>query len=142
VGAEAASSKLPGQYSVPVEEARLEPAAIFPTDYTLSKRRGRIVGIRYNIPEELTGAENKVALKATKNDPNHFVDEDAKSDCHLQDAKLNCTIQYGALRYNIRRRDTLIGERFPEAEAADRRFVADIFFSEPGGIIEIFMDGK
>lgn len=126
-----------GNYNVPVEECELVNSSDYTTNYRYNLEDGKVTRMKYTLPLELTGVENRVSITETPEEGFPWSGANARGSCQQVEGKFSCDLIYDAedLVFDIEKTEEVIRTKFAgNALEIDRRLeVAERFRSEPRG---------
>jgi hypothetical protein len=121
-------------YTVPVPDA-LAPFATFDLDEVRLDEKGGELELSYDLPALLVGEERRIALRGVAQSGVYELSGDVgRASCREQDGMWRCDEALMNLVIDTDKLEQEL-ERFPEAEAAPRRDVAERFAVDPIGVL-------
>jgi len=127
------------QYEVPVDNQSLKQSALFSFKVKERKLSSGQVKLNYDLPMELIGVEQDIALIGNKNDPSTFKGPDTVSNC-VKGAELQivCLMQYKLVQgTELDVVEYLQTQNLTPQQFADKLAVSKLFRCGPIGILSI-----
>jgi hypothetical protein len=141
-GSVQAARPMRGTYEIPVQDPALEPYAKFPVKFKSEQYESDPNSLEFPLPEELVGTPTTIRMEKTDPATGTFVGEGAEGGCERSGRMLICRMAFSGLPFDPAASDALIDARFGVAEAGFRKKVAEVFRSQPIGILKYRLRGR
>lgn len=105
-------------------------------DLTLDTFEDGTMLLKYTLPVEITGIENKIEFKGDLTKPTEY--ENNKITCKDEVFSLTCKVVYNDIKIDSGLAIDLLKKRFSGDELAKRLEIQERFSTDPVGIIRVF----